>query len=342
MQLLIIGQAENILKIINIKLKAFLVILNFLIYYFLCINKKDSLKIPISFIFFLLSFIFFLLVDFSKMPDYQEYYAVIGLEGKGQSFNTLFSEPYYFQIVNYFNLSLSKEASINVFYFTNTLLTTSFFLWLSFKDDISPWKKVFLYSMYYYLFSFVLLRNTPSYILLATSFYYLNYKRIFFPSLFTFLCHISSLPVIIFSFFKNKYANILLIFICLGYIFLFNVLTKLEIFGIYEKLTIYKDDNQYGQGVFHKIYFYLFIFLNLILLFFKKDIILNYTYVLIFLTYIFLQFIGPVMGFRFSIYLIFYLLMTNTYNRIEKNNFYKNILSFFTIVILFYNYLQLF
>ena len=176
MQLLIIGKAENILKITNINLKAALVILNFIIYYFLCINKKNSIKIPFSFIFFLLSFVFFLLVDFSKMPDYQEYYNVIGLEVKGQSLNTLFSEPYYFQIVNFFNLTLSKEASINIFYFINTLLTTSFFLWLSFKIDISPWKKVFLYSMYYYLFSFVLLRNTPSYILLAISFYYLNYK----------------------------------------------------------------------------------------------------------------------------------------------------------------------
>jgi hypothetical protein len=324
-------------------LKAIIVILNFIIYFILCINKKNNFKIPFSILFFLLSFVFFLLVDFSKMPDYQEYFDVIGLQGKDGAFNILFSEPYYFQLVNFFNLSLSKEASINVFYFINTLITTSFFIWISFKEDISPWKKVFLYSMYYYLFSFVLLRNTPSYILLATSFYYLNYKKIFLPSLLSFLCHISSLPLIVFSFFKNKKANFLLIFICFGYIFLFNILTKLEVFGIYEKLTIYKDDNQYGQGLFHKIYFYLFIILNLILLLFKKDLILNYTYVFIFLTYIFLQFIGPVMGFRFSIYLIFYLIMTKNYKEVEiKNYSYFNILSFFTIIILVFNYIQLF
>jgi hypothetical protein len=71
--------------------------------------------------------------------------------------------------------------------------------------------------------------------------------------------------------------------------------------------------------------------------------VFNYTYFPIFITYILLQFANAVMGYRFSIYLVLYLLLSV----IEvKKNIYKdykmNLFAFFFIAIILFNLKSIF
>ena len=322
-------------------MKLFIVILNFFLFYILNITENKEFKYFISLIFLVFSFFLFFLIDFSKLPDYQQYYNVIGIRDSEISIKTLFTEPYYFELVNVFNKRYSSEISIRIFYFINTFITTFFFIWISFNKKAAPWKNVLLYSLFYYLFSFILLRNTPSYILTGILFYFLQ-KNIFVKTtILSFLCHLSSLPVLFFSFFKNKKADFKLLIIVVIYFLVFNLLTQLEIFGIYNKLTIYQDDKEYGQNIFHKLYFILFLIFNLYMYLKYKSIIDNYTYILIFFTYLILQSIGPVMAYRFSIYIILYIFLSDKFSPKKNDNTLLNFVSLSFIILAFLNYNQL-
>ncbi len=280
-----------------------------MVYYLLNLNFNIKLKIVLSFLFIVICFAIKFNIDVSKMPDYDGYFQVIGIVNPEISIKALFAEPYYFQIVNYLYQSNSAEDSIKFFYNINFFLTLTFFIWLSFLNDISIWKKIVLYVLYFYFFSYVLLRNAPAYLLIGVLYYYLYKGKYIKICLLSFLAHLSSLPILLFSFFKNKKGDKKL-FVLLFLFFLgFNILLKLPVFGVYEKFTYYREGHEYGQSIFHKVYFIFMIFINLFLVFKNKDLLYNYTYSFIFLTYFFIQLASPVMGFRFSIYMILYLLL---------------------------------
>lgn len=286
-----------------------LALINFLIYFLLTLKFNNKSKILLSFIFIFFSVLFKLNVEVSDMPDYDAYYDVIGLIKPELSFKMLFAEPYYFQLVNYLYKYNSAEFSINFFYYLNFLFTLIFFIWIAFLRDINSWKKVLLYGLYYFLFAFVLLRNTPSYVLTGFLFYYLHQNKYIKITLLSFLGHLSSLPILIFSMFKNKIGDNKLFIYILLYFFSFNLILNLPFLGVYEKFNMYQDVDEYGKSIFHKIYFVFFICINIYLFFKNKIVVYNYTYVFIFMTYFFLQLASPIMGFRFSVYLIIYLLL---------------------------------
>lgn len=287
----------------------FLVIFNFIVYLLLNLKFNINLRIILAFLFVVLCFIIKWNIDVSKMPDYPNYFKIIGIIEPELSFKMLFAEPYYFQFVNYLYKTHSAADSIKYFYNINFFLTLTFFVWLSFLNDISIWKKIVLFVFYFYLFSYVLLRNTPAYVLIGVLYYYLHKKIYIKFCILSFLAHLSSFPILFFSFFKNKKGDkklfILLVLFFLG----FNILLSLPIFGVYEKFTSYQEGQEYGQSIFHKIYFVVIILINLYLLLKNKNLVFNYTYSFIFLTYFFIQIASPVMGFRFSIYMILYLLI---------------------------------
>jgi len=286
---------------------------NFFIYYFLSQKLDVTLKIIFGVLFFFISFIFMVNVDVSKMPDYQAYFAVIGTSEPELSIKTLFAEPYYFQLVNLFAKSHSTEFSIKIFYYINFILTSSFFIWLACMKDISVWKKMLLYALYYYFFSYVLLRNTPAYILVGLLFYTLQKNEFLKISVLSFMAHLTALPIIAFSVFKNKKADIYLFLFVLLYMYFFKFIINLNLLDLYSRLSVYQE-NQDGPSIFHKLYFGLFIGINIFLFFKNKALILNYTYIFLFATYLIFQFINPVMGYRFSIYLVMYILLSPNFN----------------------------
>ena len=93
-----------------------IVIVNFIVYYLASLQRNLSFKVGLCFLFVLSTILLRFTVNNSELPDYDAYYSVIGLIEPEISFKTLFSEPYYFQLVNYLNQSYSTEIAINFFY----------------------------------------------------------------------------------------------------------------------------------------------------------------------------------------------------------------------------------
>lgn len=316
-----------------------IIILIFFFYFFATIQKKLNYRKILAFLFVISTIILRVFVDNSKLPDYESYFSVIGNIQPDFSLKILFTEPYYFQLVNYLNKTYSAELSINIFYFINFFITTFFFVWLLFVNNIYPWKKILLFSLFYYLFAYVLLRNTLAYLSTAFLFYKINSKIYFKPSYLAFLSHLSSIPALVFSIFKNKIGNVRLVISMIFYIFFFGIIIKLEIFQLYEKFSTYKEPSEFGVSNFHKIYFYGFLLINLFLFFNEKKIIYNYTYLPLLITYIILQFSSGVMGYRFSFYLVIYLLMYVNYNnKLIYSNTLLNYISFFLIFLSIYSF----
>lgn len=320
-----------------------IVIVNFIFYYLASLQRNFSFKVGLSFLFVLSTILLRFTVNNSELPDYDAYYSVIGLIEPEISFKILFSEPYFFQLVNYLNQSYSTETAINFFYIVNYFISTLFFVWLLFVKEISPWKKVLLFSLYYYVFAFILLRNTLSYVLIAYLFYQLNYNKIYKTSFLAFLSHLSSLPALISSLIKNKKGDFKLIVFMVFYIMLFSVIIRLEVFNVYEKFTAYQVSKDYGVSFFHQFYFYFFLIVNLLLFVYKRNMVFNYTYLPIFITYILLHFANAVMGYRFSIYLVLYLLL---FVNEVKGDIYKdtkmNLISFTFIILILFNLKSIF
>lgn len=317
----------------------FIALFNFVLYFIASLQKQLYYKIIFAFLFVISTTILRLFVQNNQLPDYDSYYSVIGSIEPEISLNILFTEPYYFQLVNYLHKYFSTEISINVFYGVNFLVTTFFFIWLLFVKKIHPWKKVLLFSLFYYLLTYILLRNTLAYLALAYLFYRINFKEVYKPSYAALLSHLSSLPALFFGWFKNKNGDLLLVFLMLLYISLFSLIINVEAFQLYEKFSSYQDSTEYGFSMFHKVYFYGFLFLNLVLFFFSRNIIFNYSYLPLLVTYVILQASNGVMGYRFSIYLIFYLLLFISAKKISpKLNIVLNYSSILLFFLSIYNF----
>ena len=316
--------------------------MNFILYFLSSIVNNKIVKITLAFLFGVSTLALRFFVQNSQLHDYDSYFSVIGSIEPEFSFKILLTEPYYFQLVNYIHKYFSAQFSINVFYGINYIFTTSFFIWILFVKNINPWKKVLLFSLFYYLLAYLLLRNTLAYIALAYLFYKINFKEVNSLSFFAFFSHLSSLPALFFSGFKNKKGDMWLVISMVLYLFLFSIIIKVEAFQLYEKYSSYQDSTEFGFSIFHKIYFFGFLAINFILFFYDRKMIFNYSYLPLLVTYIILQISNGVMGYRFSIYLIFYLLLFVSEPKVSpKINVIFNFLSSLLIFLSLYNFKSL-
>mgnify|MGYP006998217128 CR=1 FL=1 len=100
-----------------------------------------------------------------------------------------------------------KAAIFSGIYWFNLLFVNAFFVWLLTRNDVQMWKKHILFSFFYILFGFVLIRNSGAYLLLALYFYY-SYRKVKFNSvLISPFIHLSSLPVLMTYFHKKKIVD---------------------------------------------------------------------------------------------------------------------------------------
>jgi hypothetical protein len=312
----------------------------FCVYFLLGYFEDRNVKISYAILFVILSFVLKFSIDVTKTADYDNYLFVLALDRIGFSLKALFAEPYFFQIGALLYKYYPKEQSLAFFYESSFIFSTVFFLWLAFLKNVSTFNKVIVFSLYYFFFTYIILRNAPAYMLSAVCFYYLQRNLYLKSTALSFLVHLSSLPIIFFSLFKNKLGDRKLILVCLFYIIFFNLLLRIEFLGIYEKFLIYASFNS-GQSVFHQIYFYIFIAYNIYLFFVKKDIIYNYTYLLLLVTYLILNYSNSVMGYRFSVYLVLYLMINPKLTYTEKiRPKFLFLLPIFLVLFIF-NYLTL-
>lgn len=272
-------------------------------------NKIVFILCFISFSTLLRSFI-----DFNLNNDYFLYYKFEIFHKPTSFLSYLLNEPYLYSLYAFLTFFIeNKEDIFKSLYWFNFLVSSAFFIWLLYREDLEVWKKMLLFTLYYFLFSFVLLRNAPVYILFAIYFYYTFRDKKFNYILLTPLMHVSSLLILTTYFYKSKkYTKVLLIapiFIILLFIIAKPFLSTIPAFdSILSKIEIYSA----GMAVigFIHILFFLFICLLVFLGFcyYKSQMLHPILLTLIFF-YIVTFFINPIAAHRLSPYLLFALLL---------------------------------
>ncbi len=300
-----------------------------ILYYFLSLNIRKDYKNTFLLLFLIVGIVCKFSLKIENLPDFIVYYDLLDPDlFEATNFKLFFTEPYFFSVSYFLQFILDKKDTLEFFYFFNFIIANAFFVWLAYLKDIDAWKKYLLFTLYFPLFAFVLLRNTPAYILVSILFYSLNKNRYKKIAILSFLSHLSSIPALMASFFKNKKINLFALPIIIISIFLFNLLLSSENFILFNKFQSYQNNETYGQNIFHKIYFAgITILISYLLVFFKNHF-LNYSFIFLILIYFLLQNVSSIMGFRYSIYIILYILLNTNLAYSWNVNKRLNIYSF--------------
>lgn len=318
------------------------------LFYFLASFNSTNANHRIIFIglFFLSTLILRSLIDPELNKDYFGYFDLHDFKIPESFLSFLLGEPYLKIIYAFFSLFTDEKAKIfTCIYWLNLLIANSFFVWLLTRTDVQMWKKVILFSFFYFLFAFVLIRNTPAYILFAVYFYYSFRKLKFNAVLLTPFIHISSVAVLGTYFHKKK--NYFLLFILFSIIvaslLLFILPSINNVFAI--ELTVSKVNAYSAEmeevSIFHKVYF---VFISSVVIFtalvYKKQVLHPIIVTAVFLYYATFT-INPIMGFRFVPFLLFSIFLFNyngAYNKEHTRIF--NLASFAMILYFVYTFID--
>lgn len=306
--------------------QVFYAVLLFVIFYIGVLQKDRVAQYFFSIIFLIISFIMRLLVDIEINKDFYGYYTFYRIEEPQNWWEYFTNEPYLYLLHLFFSkLFYSKIDVFYAIYYFNYIVVTLFFLWLMCLRGISAWKKVIFFTLYYFLFSYTLLRNGIPYII-YTYFIYLAYRNLKTKWVYiTPFMHISSLIPMILVFHKHKkYRYYLVIFgVSLALmLFIGNVILNRPEFALISyKIEAYQEMNN-KVSIFHYFYSVAITFFCYITWLFVKNKFWNP----IILTAMFLYycgfFINPVVGFRFSPYLIMSILFmdlnTEKYTKLNQ------------------------
>ena len=287
----------------------------FIFYFLASFNtlKSDHRIIFIS-LFVLSSIVLRYLINPEINKDYYGYFNFNNFFEPKDFLSFFFTEPYLYFVYKFFTFFSSDAVTIFLgLYWFNLILTNIFFIWLVSRRDIAIWKKTLLFTFYYFLFAFVLLRNGPVYILFACFFYYSYRNKNFQAVLLTPFMHISSLAMMITMFHKKKYylfiLSTVLVIVPLMLFFIMPVLSDMLAFekSLY-KINAYSEEMDV-VSVFHKMYF-LFITVIVFVTFwiYKKKAFNPILLTAVGFYYIFF-FLNPVVGFRFTPYVFFAILL---------------------------------
>ena len=288
-------------------------------YYFL--TKKYSLKIKffLLFSFLMLSLLLKYFINLDVVRDYYTYTRVLSDNGhKKITFINFVYEPYLLLISKILLRFLSIPVVLKIYYNTLFVISIAFFSWLAFLRDLSPWRKYLLFNLFFVLFTFILIRNGIAYMLIALFLYDLSKGRnsyIYYGSV---LFHITCIPIVIASFFRNKKINIYIIPIGIVLIVFFAFLFLGKSSILYAKFNDFKKNSITYNHLFHEIIFYSTLVIFSVYFLFNKNKLNNYFYILLIIMYLILFNFNYVMGFRFSFYIFIYLLMSANINFTSK------------------------
>ena len=298
-----------------------IILLTFLMFLFYYLASFNTLKLDhqwfLLIFFFICSFILRLVIDPNINKDYYAYYNLYNYTSPDNFISFLLSEPYLFMIYKFFSFFTSdKVATFKCIYWFNFLISNLFFIWLATRKDILIWKKIVLFVFYYFLFGFVLLRNTPVYIIYACFFYYSYRNKKFNKILLTPFIHFSGLSLLVLVFQKNKYYlriffSSILILLPLVIYYIMPILSSI---GSTKDLLLKLETYQLSvknSSIFHSIHVVFVTLTILTSIFFYKKKALNPIFITTFFIYYISYFINPVLGFRFSPYVFFAIFLFN-------------------------------
>lgn len=290
-----------------------LIAILFLSYSILCLNWARNSWVFILFVFILVSVILRTVVELKLNADYPAYLQFVQMNSdlaNNNIFVILFNEPYFFYSITILRLFTdSSEGALLLFYIINFIFSTIFFAWLARLKDISFWRKVFAFSFFYFLFTYTTIRNTPAYLLVGVLFYRVQREGTFKIAYLSFLAHMSSIPALVISLFKVKYPKPYILALIVAIPLMFLLIIQIPVFNLLDKFTVYSEDQEYGQGILHLIYLLVITFITVFVFFYNRRYVYNDVYILLYTLYIFLFFISPVIAFRFSVYLVLFLIM---------------------------------
>lgn len=297
-----------------------LLVVAFVVFLFFYLGSCDlfnpSYQLPYIICFVIASFVLRYVVDPQWNNDYQLYFNFKIFQEPKSLLSIFIGEPYLYLVYSFFNFfSDDKEIVFLCMYWFNFLLSTIFFVWLLTRQDIQMWKKMFLFTCYYFFFSFVLLRNGPAYLLFAGYFYYTFREKKFYWVVLTPLMHLSSWVLLITLFHKKKiyftFCILLAFLSAMSFFFLFPLLSEKDTFDkIVFKINAYSS-GMAVVGIMHKLYFLLITILVLIGSLVYKKKMLHPIIVTTLVFYYLGFFINPVVGFRFSPFVFLALFLFN-------------------------------
>ena len=319
----------------------------FIFYYLMCQNHiKYEIKIIYLVLFICFSFLLRVLIPINTNKDFIGYYELYNFETPDDFFSFLTIEPYLYFIFNIFELFTKNKLEIIIsIYWLNFLISLYFYIWLAFRYDIELWKKVLIFVFYYFLTCYVVLRNAPVYFIYSYFFYYSFRATRYNKIILTPLIHISSIPLLVLLLHRSKkyfkfLLSALLLFIPFFLIIILPIIKNYELL----KMTIDKADT-YGEGmsnvsIFHKLYFCFITGIFIINTFYIKRNIFHPLIITTFIIYYIAYFINPVIGFRYTPYIIFSILLNNF--NLSHNNFsftkILNLVVFFLLPYFIFNY----
>lgn len=278
-------------------------IVHFLFFYFGCyFFDKNLNRAKISaFVFVLISFFIRVIIPLEWNADFSYY------SHRNYDFEILkplndVMVSLLYNVMFYF--TNSKELSVKLFSYLVFVLSTSFYVWLIFTQ-LPKYKKIFLFALTYFLFTFTLLRNGPGYELVFLYFYYLfNKNKTFFWLLFLAVTFHYSSIIAFFCEIKFKYLKVYLpISLLLFFAFVKILNVDVSIFTI--KLMDYFN-NKYDFNLNHFLWFimvlgfYVLIYLENN----EKGILKRALFFLV--AYLIAILFNPVLAFRVSFYFILF------------------------------------
>jgi hypothetical protein len=293
----------------------FIVLCVFLSFYLGCFDSENLTRKRVAIACFVISSIFLrILLKADYNNDYYLYYNFQIFHKPTSLLSFFINEPYLYSVYSFFKLFTPIKETVFIFmYWFNFTISTLFFVWLLLRKDIELYKKMIIFVCYYFVITYVVLRNGPVYILFALYFYYTFRNKKFNWVLITPLLHISS-SLLLITFIHNYryYFRILIILPLLLFLFVFILIPFLAAFEEFQ--TIISKINIYSAGmvtigIMHKLFFIFIVLLYILGYFFYKRKILHPILVTTFLLYAVTYFINPVVAFRFSPYFIFAMML---------------------------------
>jgi hypothetical protein len=288
-------------------------------YYFLLKVQAKNKKFLFLILFVFLSIVFKSLVPLVEIRDYFTYTRVLSDNGyKPIRLLDLLIEPYFKFISKNLLHWFSIPSVLEIYYYFLFVAGISFFTWLAFVKDITLWRKYLIFNLFFILFSFILLRNAIAYMIIALFFYYMSKGRFVYSFFSAVFFHITTIPVLLLSFFRNKKLNFYIVPIVVFIILLFFFIFYTESSFFYLKYKDFKKNSALYNYTIHNVVFYVSLSIFILYIYSFKNILLNYHYVLLLVIYIVLFYFNAVMGFRFSFYIFLYLLMNTQLSFISR------------------------
>lgn len=322
------------------------VIIMGLLTYYILLKSTSSKQAKIALILFLLLSVFVK----SHLPliairDFFTYNRVLIDKGKmGIRIEDVIFEPYFLLLSKMLLKWLSILQVLKIYYFILFMLAIAFFSWLAFLKDLSLWKKYLIFNLFFILFSFILLRNGIAYMMLAFFFYYLSKNRYFIFCFSAIIFHITSFPVLFLSFFRKKKLNLFILPLAIIFILLFAYLFYDSSSIFYLKFKDFKKNAAGYNYPIHTLVFIMTLSIFIGYFIYFKSLLNNYYYILLIFIYVILYYFNSVMGFRFSFYIILYLIMNTKLilnsrieNALNRYSFLFIIIGIITVKLFLYN-----